>query len=185
MSILDVQDAPIPDSVPGENTLECEACGTHFEHTGRGRKPKKCPDCRANNAGTTTKPSSRRTTSKDVESAIAVLDGMYSTVSLGLVVLNPRAAVAWAGQLDTLQAQNRVTLAGDANLTKSINRLGERTGKAAFFLAHVFAIAPVVAVIREDMPKKPKRKPPLAETPLEDLLNETPTVNNNLGFFGA
>lgn len=133
MSILDVKDAPIPDSVPGENTLECEACGTHFEHTGRGRKPKKCPDCRASNAGTTTKPSSRRTTSKDVESAIAVLDGMYSTVSLGLVVLNPRAAVAWAGQLDTLQAQNRVTLAGDANLTK-INQPARRTnGQGCIF----------------------------------------------------
>lgn len=30
--------------VPG---IECDACGTTFQHSGRGRPPKRCPDCRA------------------------------------------------------------------------------------------------------------------------------------------
>lgn len=190
MSITDLVESDIPDMAPGEGSLVCEQCGDHFEHIGRGRKPKKCPTCRESRTASTPRASSRRTTSKDVESAIAVLDGMYSTASLGLMMLNPRAAVAWAGQIDQLQAQNRVTLAGDAALTKSINRLGERTGKAAFFLSHVFAIAPVVMVIREDMPKR-KAKPaePEPDPDFAAYAYAEPTADDvtskNLRFFGA
>lgn len=35
------------DDIPEVGSLTCAECGTAFVHTGRGRKPKKCPDCRA------------------------------------------------------------------------------------------------------------------------------------------
>lgn len=152
------------DTMPGTNgDLTCESCGKSFDHTGRGRKPKKCPDCRATRTATSTP----RKSSKDVDAACAVLDTTYNAIALGLLMLSPRAASTWAEQLDTLQAQNRLTLAGDPALTKSILRAGEKTGKAAFLVSHVLAVAPVVMVIREDMPKrKPKTpKSKVAETP--------------------
>lgn len=160
MSLYDISDVAIPDedSAPGEGLLTCESCGNSFEHSGRGRKPKKCADCRAagaraSGAGTTR----RNATSKDVKAALAVLEGAYSTVALGLMVLSPNAASVWAAQVPSLQAQNEVILSGDPALTKSILRTGEKTGKAAFVIAHVIAFAPVAMTVRADMPKRPKR----------------------------
>ena len=185
MSIMDLQENDLtpPDTAPGEGMLTCEKCGNSFEHSGKGRKPKRCPDCRSVRE---TPVASRRTTSKDVESAIAVLDGMYNLVSLGLFMLNPKAAGVWNAQVDELQKQNRVTLAGDPNLTKSILRVGEKSGRTAFVLAHAFAVAPVVGVIVADLPPKQKKAKPTAANghdfsePENDLTAEIP----NMSFFG-
>lgn len=174
MSILDITEVDIPtgedtpnDFAPGEGMLTCEQCGNHFEHSGRGRKPKRCLDCRSKATGTATRTPSRKSTPKDVETALAVLDGMYSTLSIGLFIVSPNAASVWAGQTDQLQTTNRVTLAGDPALTKSICRLGERTGKAAFILAHVVAAVPVVIQLREDSNERRKERaknPPPSES---------------------
>lgn len=166
MSVMDFTDAKIPDdSPPGEGMLTCDVCGTTFEHTGRGRKPKTCPEHRGKTTATASSSSSRRTVSKDVESAIAVLDGAYSAGQLGLMMFSPNAAVAWTNSIPELQKQNRVTLAGDPNLCKSICRMGERTGKAAFFLSHVMAVIPVALVLREDFIEARKNRPAKVKTP--------------------
>lgn len=178
---------PDTDKAPGEGMLTCDTCGISFDHVGRGRKPKNCPDCRATKPTRATTP---RKSTKDVEAACAVLESAYSTVALGLFVVNPRAASVWVEQCDRLQVQNRLTLAGDPNLTKSILRAGEKSGKAAFLISHILAVAPVVAVIREDMPKKSKR-PTVKNRPTPDSQNppspetENPDSNipNNLSYF--
>ena len=101
-------------------------------------------------------------------------------------MLNPKAAGIWNAQVDELQKQNRVTLAGDPNLTKSILRVGEKSGRTAFVLAHAFAVAPVVGVIVADLPPKQKKAKPTAANghdfsePENDLTAEIP----NMSFFG-
>ena len=172
---------PDSDKAPGEGLLSCETCGINFDHTGRGRKPKNCPDCRTTK---TTRVSSPRKSTKDVEAACAVLESAYSTVALGLFVINPRAATVWVEQCDRLQAQNRLTLAGDPNLTKSILRAGEKSGKAAFLISHVLAVAPVIGVIREDMPKRKKSTSVSSETAVgNDAENLDSNIPTNLSYF--
>ena len=189
MSGYSVMDAEIPTDdpiAPGDGMLTCESCGISYEHTGRGRKPKKCPDCRATGATATPRGTSRRATSKDVETAIAVLDSSYSAVALGLMILSPRAASTWAGQIDQLQATNRTVLAGDPNLTKAICRGGERSGKVMFTLAHILAAAPVVGVLREDFTESRKRRvknPPTPRTP-ESTQEINGESSPDLSFFG-
>ena len=160
---IDLSDLVEVDSVPGDdpNTLYCEACGNGFIHTGRGRKPKKCPDCKT---APTSKTSGTRRTSKDVDTALAVLDSTYSAATLGLMVLSPRAASTWAESAEQLQASNRAILAGDPNLTKSICRAGEKSGKTMFFITHLVAIAPVVGVLRQDFMEARKNAPKKSST---------------------
>lgn len=174
MSLYTVDTIPDEtDSTPG-GELTCENCGRQFDHTGRGRKPKNCPECRANSR-TTMRTNTTRKSTKDVEAACAVLESAYSAVALGLLMLSPRAAETWAHQVDTLQAQNKLTLAGDPMLCKSILRAGEKTGKAAFLISHVLAVAPVAMAIRQDMPKrKPKPNMPKQPKPKQPRVAETP-----------
>lgn len=189
MSMLDGIEIVEGDVPPGDGALTCQNCGILFDHTGRGRKPKQCPECRATKS-TATATRSRRTTSKDVESAIAVLDGAYNTLALGLMMLSPRAATVWAQGIDTLQAANRVTLAGDPGLCKSILRAGEKSGKAAFAIAHVVALAPVVMAVRDDLKtmRKNRAVPDVPAEPAHENYavedDATTNVNTDLSFFG-
>ena len=197
MDLLDGVEITQTDMPPNHGDLTCAECGNAFDHVGRGRKPKNCPECREKlKAGTgTRRPASRRTTSKDVESALAVLDGVYSTMGLGLFVLSPNAAAQWNGSTDTLQAQNRVILAGDPNLCKSILRAGEKSGKAAFIIAHALALVPVVGILKDDWkasrankPAKPKKQPqnttpePPKEPPYQ-VMQEPPNNTPGMSFF--
>lgn len=192
LSVADLADVNIPpeaqsDTEPGEHGLQCENCGRTFEHTGRGRKPKQCPECRAEKRTTRSSATgSRRTSSKDVETALAVLDSTYSTVAVGLLMVSPKAAAVWAEQLEQLQATNRLTLAGDPNLTKTICRAGERSGKAMFFLAHVMALAPVVMTVRAEMPARKKRENKAPAQPQVPEWEQPPTApeTDNLDWFG-
>lgn len=184
MSVTDYSevDPPETDEIPNNDFLTCESCNTSFEHSGRGRKPKRCPDCRK--SGPTT--SRAKSPAGDVKSALAVLDGMYSAVSLGLFMLSPNAAASWAAQIDQLQASNAVTLAGDKVLCKSITKMGERTGKAMFFGAHVVAFAPVVNELRKDFANRTKKTKhePTPANPSPDISADRSPVYGNQEFFG-
>lgn len=176
-----------PDIPPAAGMLQCEQCGIHFEHSGRGRKPKKCPDCRATR--TPSSGSSTRRSTADVKAALATLDSMYSAIAFGLLTVSPASASVWAAQIEQLQRTNELALSGDKNLCRAINRMGERTGKAMFFGAHIMAIAPVVVTLRSDLAsRKPKAKPANtkpADQPKPPVF-EQPPVNNstpNMKFF--
>lgn len=173
------------DKPPMDGQLICENCGTHFEHSGRGRKPKKCPDCRATKTASTSRV---RGSSADVKSALATLDNLYNVVAIALLTVSPKSASVWAEQVEGLQASNAVALAADKNLCRSINRLGERTGKAMFFGAHIMALAPVAITLRADMaarkPKKTTPEKPARSESVEPAFEQPPANNShNLGFF--
>lgn len=147
-----------PDTTPGDdpNTIYCDTCGNGFVHSGRGRKPKKCPDCRT---VTAPKTSGTRRSNKDVDTALAVLESTYSAAALGLMVVSPRAASTWVESADRLQQSNRAILVGDPNLVKSICRAGEKSGKTMFFVTHLIALAPVVGVLRQEWSESRKDRP--------------------------
>lgn len=137
--------------MPTDGALTCEECGTLFEHSGRGRKPKRCPDCRTKKSSSAPR---NRAPSGDVRAAMAVLDGMYNALSLGLMMTSPRAASTWASQVDGLRETSQLSLQSDPTLAKQISRIGTVTGRGMFFGAHLMALAPVVMVLREDMSER-------------------------------
>lgn len=158
MSVLDLMDATTPDDLddtPTASEYSCEICGAPLEYGGRGRKPTRCDDHKRKAAA---KPRSSSPTG-DVRSALAVMESMYGAVSLGLIMVSPQSAQVWATQIDSLQASNALVLAGDKALCKSICRLGERSGKAMFFSAHVMAAVPVVVALQQDFKSRPKKAP--------------------------
>lgn len=163
-SVLDLSGFELGDAPADDNDATpfdgptCEVCGVALEYSGKGRKPKRCDDHKRQRAAT-----GSRTTS-DVKSALAVLDQMYGAVSLGLLMVSPPSASVWASQLEQLQATNALVLAGDKALTKSICRLGERTGKAMFVGAHVMALVPVVGALNADFKSRPRKAPKTPKT---------------------
>lgn len=50
----------LPPDAPTPGDLTCEKCGASFDHTGRGRKPKTCPDCRKKRGGAPGEPKKPR-----------------------------------------------------------------------------------------------------------------------------
>lgn len=189
MSVMEFAETEIPseeieEKQPGEGMLICEECGNHFDHSGRGRKPKRCPNCRSTKTSGTASRSTRG--NADVKSALAVLDGIYGAVAIGLLAVSPKAASVWAENLEQLQATNSVALAGDKKLCQSINRVGERTGKAMFAGAHIMALAPVLVTLRADLAERSKAKRPAkppTDSPREATSVTSPIPPRQKGFF--
>lgn len=142
----DTNDTPyVPDGA-----LICEQCGNPFEHSGRGRKPKRCPDCRATKStGTRSK-----SPSGDVKTAMAVLEGMYDSLSLALMMFSPRGALTWSESRVKLEQTAQLSLQGDPALAKQICRIGTVSGRGMFYGAHVMALIPVAMVVREDLAER-------------------------------
>lgn len=113
---------------------------------------------------------------------------------LGLFVLSPNAAVQWSGSTEQLQAQNRIILAGDPSLCKSILRAGEKSGKAAFVIAHALALLPVVGILRDDYQASRKNRPakvkktksapaPVTEPPYDVVTEPNGNTSPGMSFF--
>jgi len=158
MEFVDAEPDPsvIDDAIPLDNTASadptCRVCGIALTYGGRGRKPVLCAEHKGAGARSTGgMRTADRGNSADVDSAIAILDGMYTGLAMGLMMVSPNAASVWAGNVDKLQATNRVTLAADKTLTKRILKFGQRSATATFVGAHVVAIAPVVMVVQQDI----------------------------------
>ena len=149
---------PIPETAPGEGQLTCEECGISFEHSGRGRKPKRCLDCRNARPTTGNKSTVTRRAGKDVNAALAVMDSAYAMMTVGLMMFSPKAASEWADKLESLRAQNRLAFEADASLCKSICRAGEKSGKAMFYGSHALAIVPVIGSLATDLKSRRKLK---------------------------
>ena len=79
----EVENTTAPDVEPFEGNrkgeLTCQSCGKQFLHTNRGRKPKKCLECRGN-----PEPSSPRNTTsggtKKVDGLVSQIETFYLTL---------------------------------------------------------------------------------------------------------
>jgi hypothetical protein len=142
-------DDEAPDADPPQSSgtmdLSCEVCGVPLIYGGRGRKPRFCEDHKPARSASIPRGSS------DVAQALAVMDGMYTMLSMLLTVASPNALVMFRQQVPMLQERNAVFFAADKNLCKSVCKVGSKGGKTAFVSSNVLAVAPVLAVAVGDM----------------------------------
>lgn len=153
----------IPTPTSDDPVCQYPNCGIPLTYSGRGRKPKWCDEHKPSKSSS--RPASARKSTSDVQKALTILDGMYSGVSAGLMMLSPRAALEWADRVETLQQTNAVTLEGDENLTRMILKAGRGGGKFAFIAAHAFALAPVARIVQEDMNVRAQAKSKTPQPP--------------------
>ena len=184
-----IETVNIPADAPPGPEFTCEVCNVELEYSGRGRKPRFCAEHKRGAASAKSSASPRRGNSAEVRSAMATLEQFYGMISLGLMMVSPNAATTWASQLDQLQASNQLALTGDKALCRSINRLGEASGKGMFVVAHAMAAAPVAGALAQDLGERRKAKQKAraeAQGYLDYPAEETPTTpaNEQLAFFG-
>jgi hypothetical protein len=115
------------DVPPGANTLECENCGRHFHHEGRGRKPKRCLECRGTKSPAAPKlggggRKGPRTKAEREADAIAA----KLRQSLGMVAL----FVSMADPID-----GKAILAGSEGLSSAAGTILERNEKLRILLS--------------------------------------------------
>lgn len=122
-----------PDARPG-GLLVCQKCDREFAHTGRGRKPRTCPDCRPTRSSSGGGTASAE---KQADAAIRGLKAGHSMIALGLVSAGyMQTASAFADAEDKWEIAAREALVNDPKLAKMIVGASAKTGSIAFFGAY-------------------------------------------------
>lgn len=148
--LTEIRDAEIPtDDAPTtapESAAEygCVVCGVDVSHLYKRRvKEPRCDEHKKN-------PSAKRATGarksgKDVDTAVAALDQMYSLLSMGLFAVGARHASSMlADSADTQKAINRNFLEMDPALAKRIASMGRTGGRYAFFASQAAMFGPIL-----------------------------------------
>lgn len=146
-SVADALNDQTEEAETFDTDLSCEVCGVPLVYSGRGRKPKFCENHKPNKSRNSTSPRSN----SDVNTALQVMETSYSGLSLLLRLTSPRAAEVWESSHDNLMETNRQAFIADKKLCQRIVKLGQTSGTGMFIGAHVFALAPVLMVVREDV----------------------------------
>lgn len=76
--------APVDD---GGVELTCEKCGRDFQHEGRGRRPKRCPDCRTARSSSTREDTAPRRP-RGIDSLESNLHGQLTLLGAGLLFID-------------------------------------------------------------------------------------------------
>jgi hypothetical protein len=83
--------------------------------------------------------------SKDVESALAVLETAYTLIATGLMAVGaPNSASELVSKIATVQDQNRGFLNADPKLAAQISKIGQSTGRGGFLIVNAMALVPVI-----------------------------------------
>jgi len=143
---------PVTDA-PASSDRACEVCGTALSYSGRGRPPTRCDDHKksSSNGASSPRANSGRKSTRDVEAAMAALDAAHTSLSFGLMLMSPSAAVAWEESRTNLNARNQMILESDPALAKRIASMAAKGGGTALILNHLIAIVPVLGIVRGDM----------------------------------
>lgn len=158
----------------GTTDLSCEECGGPLVYGGRGRKPKRHPECKG--SGASAGGPRKTSVSGDVAAAVAALDNLYSLISAGLFFVSPAAAAEWAERSASLSEQNKAILTADKGLARSIAKTGAKGGKVAFAVAHVAAVAPVGAVLARDLGARRAARVPTEDERQDSYAASTPAA---------
>jgi hypothetical protein len=104
--------------------------------------------------------------SKDVESALAVLDTAYTLIATGLMAVGaPNAASELVEKIAVVQEQNRGFLNADQKLAQQIAKIGQSTGRGGFLVVNAMALVPVITgAASEIQAKRRSRVTPVEET---------------------
>lgn len=135
-----------PDLSNARYCVDCHALLP--EHTGRGRKPTKCDDCKRPAAGRRA-PTSGST--KVVTEALGTMDGFYSMAEVGLMIVSPAAAVSFTERRAEAQARNKSAFESNKKLAENIAKMGRSSGMAAFFLAQIYLAGPAFIIATADL----------------------------------
>lgn len=93
--------------------------------------------------------------SKDVESALAVLETAYTLIATGLMAIGaPNAASDLVEKIATVQDQNRGFLNADPKLAAQISKIGQSTGRGGFLIVNAMALVPVITSASSELMEK-------------------------------
>lgn len=151
----DKDEAPTLDEV-----LSCEVCGTALTYSGRGRKPKRCPEHRKSSG----KPAVTRAATNDKLAAQATeaLVQINRLTGFGARVLGlPSTGEMIAFAEDTFREQAHAALLTDPALCKQILSAGQVSAKFSLALAYAMLGAQVAPVAMLEI--KAKREAKVAE----------------------
>lgn len=140
-------DSPRVDS----DDLTCIVCNAPLTYGGRGPKPKYCDEHRKSGSRSGGTGTSGGASARDVERACESLSQLYDIAAMTLMLVSPEAGRKWSDNADKLDRTNRQTLANNKRLVARINKGAGAGGSAAFVITHVFAIAPVLGILRNDI----------------------------------
>lgn len=114
--------------------------------------------------------------SATLSQALKTMDSLYEMSAAGLMLFGlTGTAELWANQTETLRESNKSALAASPRLAAAIASAGSVGGAAAFFSAHIMAIAPVALMARMELAAR--RIPPTEEAPADpDNVTRIPGV---------
>lgn len=144
----DEADPPI--DLPPSSDFVCQECQTPLTYGGRGKKPTKCtprnggdPECYGKRTPST---GGSRRSSRDVESALAFMDGLYDSASQVLMISTPNAAAELEKRIAAQQDRNRLAFEANPALAKRVAGWGGKAGMLGFILSNSFMMAGVARV---------------------------------------
>lgn len=154
--------AAATDSTTGEpdysTGYQCEVCGTELQYGGRGRKPRKCtpnnggdPSCFGSRTPSTSGPSYAKSSSKKVEAALAVMEGLYDQLTQVLMIVSPNGAAELEKRIPRQQQRNRLAFEANPKLTDRIVSMGQKGGSLTFILSNVAMLAMVGRIAYADV----------------------------------
>ncbi len=175
-------DKPDSDDAPTPERL-CRECGTPLpEHTGRGRKPVLCSNCKK----VPSAPRTRKGTA-DTESALATMESMYQLTAGIMMLFSPSASSVMRSRISTAQAMNRNAFESDKDLARKIARMGEVSAMGTFVMSQAMIVAPTVGELRADMAeRRAERRAAAAKENRADPATEPDggIPATDVGFFG-
>lgn len=140
--------------------LSCVVCGKGLTYGGRGPKPKYCEEHKKGGANKSLGGGTGRgkSSSADVDAAVATLDQAYDLLELALMFTGAHKSMrllraSIEGEEDEngrkrkgLRQQNREYLATDREMAKKIASIGKTGGRYAFFASQAATLLPVAVL---------------------------------------
>jgi hypothetical protein len=134
----------------------CIVCGTDVSDLYKRRmKEYRCADHKKNASASSLGTGTRRSSSKDVEGAVAALDSWYSLLTLGLFAAGAhKSSSAMAESMEDLKAKNETYLSQSPALAKKIADMGKTSAMYGFFSAQAMVLGPVVILATAELMEK-------------------------------
>lgn len=143
---LDVAPNPTDEIPSTQYEFHCEKCGVGFEHSGRGRKPKYCPEHRGTRSSNTTS-KVKGTNEQLAAQALEVLCGFNGIAAFGMRLMRlTETGQAITDRETAFREQAYLALLMDPKLCQTILKSSGTSGIMGLFMAYGMlgaAIAPV------------------------------------------
>lgn len=114
----------------------------------KGETPEKRPPGRPKGSPNKT-PSTGRTPA-NVTAALAVMQGFYDFLTMGVAAINPVQAMELQRRTANLQSSNKTFFESDPKLAARIAKIGATGGTSGFILANVVTLAPIIIPVAKE-----------------------------------